>query len=295
MVRSLEKAKILPKDVTLFEGDLSLFSDETLQLPACDILVHLAGVVAAPSTAEYQQINYTAVQQLLDCIERQEWKPKRLLFASSLAAAGPSPKGTAWTEKDPLSPIDPYGQAKAQAETLLPKASFPTTTFRPPIVFGPEDNTSLPLYQFAKKGLGFTIGRTQQQLSFVDVRDAVSSIVTMAQDKRTGHFVYYIGHHKATTDRQIWDAMGQAFEKKVHIVPIPKTFAFSLMKLSTWGSTVFRFHNKFDSKQYRQMVAPGFVCNSQAIEKDLGWTAQYGLVACLQNAVEGYRSAGYSL
>jgi nucleoside-diphosphate-sugar epimerase len=72
-------------------------------------------------------------------LSRNETKPKRLVFASSLAAAGPSPAGRAWTEADPPAPIDPYGEAKAKAERVVASAPFPTTSFRPPTVLGPGD------------------------------------------------------------------------------------------------------------------------------------------------------------
>src|SRR5207247_4931007 len=117
-------------------------------------------------------------------LERQAWTPRRVLFASSLAAAGPSPKDTPWSESDDLKPIDAYGSAKAKAEASLASARWPTTVFRPPIVFGPDDTATLTLYRSAKSGLGFRIAGKPQRLSFVDVRDLVSAILLMAGDAR---------------------------------------------------------------------------------------------------------------
>ena len=72
----------------VLEGDLSRFTDRQLTLGPFDVVIHLAAVITARSVAQYEAINFGAVRDLLACLERQDWKPKRLLFASSLAAAG---------------------------------------------------------------------------------------------------------------------------------------------------------------------------------------------------------------
>src|SRR5215208_4987684 len=185
MVRSSAKLDRFPKSVEVFHGDLARFADQSTVLPISDIVVHLAGIVAADRLEDYDALNFRAVEDLLTCLGRQSWRPRRLLFASSLAAAGPSPANQPWTEKDALAPIDPYGSAKARAEALVAKATFPTTSFRPPSVFGPEDPATLTLFRTASMGFGFRVSGPSQQLSFVDVRDLVEAILLMADDRRS--------------------------------------------------------------------------------------------------------------
>jgi nucleoside-diphosphate-sugar epimerase len=186
LVRSPAKAaEKLPPGTETLAGDLSLFANPSTVLPACDVVIHLAGVVAADTLAEYDAINFRAVADLVECLKRQTWKPQRLLFASSLAAAGPS-TSRPWTEADTLHPIDAYGVAKAKAEVVMREAPFPTTSFRPPIVFGPGDDATLTLFKSARAGVGMCVGGAPQALSFVDVRDLVDAIVLMADDRRPG-------------------------------------------------------------------------------------------------------------
>src|SRR5512139_1057361 len=116
LVRNRDKARELPA-VEVLEGDLTLFEHPRTVLPACDAVIHLAGVVAAERIEDYERINFTAVKHLVACLERQSWKPKRLLFSSSLAAAGPS--ATPLTERDPCAPIEAYGTSKLEAERFL--------------------------------------------------------------------------------------------------------------------------------------------------------------------------------
>ncbi|MBL4657010.1 MAG: NAD(P)-dependent oxidoreductase [Flavobacteriales bacterium] len=177
LIRSPKKANILPDGIELLEGDLSLFSDPELVLPECDTVVHLAAVVAGKNDAEYRKINHEAVVSFIECLERQSWTPKQFVFASSLAAAGPSPPDTILTEAMMPKPIDLYGEAKLKSEQYLRgenqvgerRRTIPTTSFRPAIVLGPLDGATFTLYKMAKLGVGFRPAGPEQPVSFIDV------------------------------------------------------------------------------------------------------------------------------
>jgi nucleoside-diphosphate-sugar epimerase len=292
LVRSKRKAASLPPGTTLLEGDLSLFADPAAKLPPSDVVIHLAGVVAADKLAEYEAINFQAVENLIACVGRQSWKPRRLLFASSLAAGGPSTRGTYLTEADPPRPIDPYGDAKARAEALVQKAPFPTTTFRPSMVLGPGDEQSLTLFRSARAGVGFRVAGPPQELSFVDVRDLVDAIVLMADDTRSGPFCYYAAHPEPVDTRRLWRELSRAVGRGVFVFPVPKWLLYLAMLGASAAAAVFRFKNQLDAKQYKQMVAPAFLCSGERLRKDLGWKPRHDLAACLSFAADGYRASG---
>jgi nucleoside-diphosphate-sugar epimerase len=292
LVRSPGKVGRLPAGVEPLMGDLSLFANLSVELPPFDVVVHLAGVVAAERPAQYEAINYDAVRQLVDCLARQKWKPARMLFASSLAAAGPSALDVEWTEADAPRPVEPYGDAKARAEEVVRAAPFPTTAFRPPVVLGPGDEASLTLFRAAQAGLGFRVAGEPQRLSFVDVRDLVDGIVLMADDRRTGSFCYYASHPERIDVRQLWRELARALGRRVLVLPVPRPLLYLAMLASTLGAGLFRYKNQLDAKQYAQMVAPAFLCSSAQLRADLGWAPRHGLADCLANAAEGYRAAG---
>src|SRR5260370_27323965 len=114
LVRDPKKAAAeLPSSgVEMLAGDLSLFEREDLVIPPCELVIHLAGVVAAKSPEQYDAVNFEAVRSLVKALARQTWRPRRLLFASSLAAVGPTLTRVPLTERDPPAPIDPYARAK---------------------------------------------------------------------------------------------------------------------------------------------------------------------------------------
>ncbi|HEX2670388.1 MAG TPA: NAD-dependent epimerase/dehydratase family protein [Polyangiaceae bacterium] len=294
LVRNRERAKnLLPAGVNLFEGDLASFATPGLRLPECDVVIHLAGVVAATKPEDYDATNHKAVVDLLRCLGEQSWAPRRFVFASSLAAAGPSRVGSAFTEQDALAPIDLYGAAKARAEAAVREAPFRTTIFRPSIVLGAGDTQSLTLFKSARAGVGLRVGRRAQQLSFIDVRDLAQSIVLMAEDPRPGSFTYFASHPRATDVVELWHALGRAVGKEVLVVPCPKWLLYFAMRLSTAMAALFGFKNQLDEKQYLQMAAPAFVCSSERLRTDLGWQPKFDLDECLAVASADYRAAGW--
>ena len=126
LLRSPKKKHLLPESSAIIEGDLSIFKDPDLKLPPFDFVYHLAGVIHAKDDEGFMKHNYHAVRELVECIDRQGWTLKRFLFASSLAAAGPSQGATPLREEDPLQPVDPYGDAKRLAEEYLLTQNIPS-------------------------------------------------------------------------------------------------------------------------------------------------------------------------
>jgi nucleoside-diphosphate-sugar epimerase len=289
LVRSSAKDALLPAGAQVFRGDLGSLADPGAVLPECEVVIHLAGVVAAGRSLDYELVNFQGVRDLVTCLERQVWKPRRLLFASSLAAAGPTPDAEPLTEERAPAPVDDYGIAKARAEALLRSAPFSTTSFRPPMVFGPGDPATLTLFRAAQAGLGFRVAGAPQRLSFVDVRDLVAAIALMADDDRTGSYLYFASHPRATSVPELWVELGRAVGRRVRVVPIPRAALYSAMRLSSAGARVLGYKNQLDEKQYRQMVAPAFVCSSAALRRELAFCPRHELADTLAHAVQGYR------
>jgi nucleoside-diphosphate-sugar epimerase len=296
LVRDPKKAAAeLPKHgVETLAGDLTLFQQEGLVPPACDVVIHLAGVVTAKSPALYDEINFVAVQNLVKALSRQSFRPRRLLFASSLAAAGPCLDRKPKSESDPAEPVEPYGRAKLKAEHFLAaEAPFPTTSFRPSIVFGPRDTATLSFFKMAMRGVGFRIAGEPQGLSFIDVDDAVSGIVAMMDDESDAHRVYFLSANEQMDTELLWQAMAEATERRLRVIRVPRTVLCGAMWTTTGLSRVFGFHNQLDRKQYDQMVAPAFMCSSQALQSAHGWVPEVSLVSSLRKAWNAYRQDGW--
>ncbi len=294
LVRDAAKASALPpRGVEILSGDLSIFGRPDQILPECDLVIHLAGVVNAQSEDAYDAINFRAVQSLVRCVARQAWKPRRFLFASSLAAAGPTTLGVRMTEGDACRPRDAYGQAKLDAEQFLRDAPFPVTSFRPSVVFGPKDPATLTFFRMAARGFGFRISGPPQGFSFVDIDDLVSAIVAMADDTTTEHRTYFVSSEEDTDTSRLWKALSVVLDRRVRVVVVPRPLMRSASVASTALSKVFRFKNQLDRKQCDQLLAPAFLCSSEALGRAYGWRPRLALRDSLRKALDGYRADGW--
>ncbi|MCA9772030.1 MAG: NAD-dependent epimerase/dehydratase family protein, partial [Myxococcales bacterium] len=289
-------AKIAPDlrdSMEVLPGDLSIFRDPNLRLPPCDVVVHLAAPVTAPSARDYDQTNRAAVEDLLGALSRQVWKPRRLLLCSSLAAAGPSTPGRPHTEDDPLGPIDWYGQAKAGAEALVDDLPYPVTILRPCIVLGAGDPATLALFKMARTGFALRPAGPPQEVSFVDVADVVTAIAAMAGDAGEAGHVYFIAQDGTITVDEMLAAMGAAQGKRVRVIAIPRAALRAAVTLGTAAARVLPIRNQLDLKQYKQMTAPAFACSSARLQRELGWKPVVGLAESVERAAAGYRAMGW--
>jgi nucleoside-diphosphate-sugar epimerase len=296
LVRDPKKAaaELPATGVETLAGDLSLFERDDLVLPPCDLVIHLAGVVTAPSVEQYDAVNFEAVRRLVKALARQTWRPRRFLFASSLAAAGPSATRVPKTEVDPAEPVEPYGRAKWKAEQFLrAEAPFPTTSFRPSLVFGPRDTATLAFFRMARRGFGFRIAGTPQDLSFIDVDDAVSGIIAMTTDTSDAHRTYFLAANEQMDTELLWRAMSEAIGRRVRVVRVPRSVLRGASVLSTAASRIVGFTNQLDAKQVDQMLAPAFLCSSAALQAAHDWTPRVSLVASLAKAWAAYRADGW--
>jgi nucleoside-diphosphate-sugar epimerase len=294
LVRDPKKAaaELPATGIETVRGDLSIFDRADLELPPFDVVVHLAGVVAARSPEEYEAVNFTAVKSLVRALARRP--PARMLFASSLAAAGPSATREPKTELDPAEPIEPYGRAKLAAERFLAaEAPFPTTSFRPAVVFGPRDPATLTFFKMAKRGVGFRLAGDPQLLSFIDVDDVVSAILAMMEDTSEAHRTYFLASREPMDSEILWRTMSEAIGRRIRILRVPRPALRAASFASTALSKVFGFTNQLDAKQVDQMSAPAFVCSSEALTQARGWTPRVSLHDSLAKAWRAYRADGW--
>lgn len=282
------------KNLEILAGDLECFLDPNFAIPACDQVIHLAGTVTATKQSDYEKNNFIAVKNLIACLKRQNWQPQRFLFASSLAACGPSREKSALTESDKPQPIDAYGQAKLNAEKfLLEQKDFPVTVFRPCTVIGPLDKNVFNLYKLAKHGLGFKVSGLNQKLSFIAVSDLVNAILKLTQDDSSQNRIYFVAHDEPTDVLGLWCEVEKTLNKKIRLVSVPKPLLYLAMRFNTFLANVFSIKNTFDKKYYDQLHAEAWVCSSKNLQNDFNWKPVVSLAEVFRETAKSYKNAGW--
>lgn len=294
LVRNPNKATILPTTVKFIRGDLKSFADPNFKIPECDQVIHLAGTVTATKQSDYDTNNFKAVTDLHACLMRQTWRPKRFIFASSLAATGPSTIECPLTELDSPNPIDTYGTSKLNAEKfLLAQNAIDVSIFRPPVVIGPHDTNVFNLYKIARFGFGFLPVGHEQKISFIAVSDLVMAIDALISDTRPGHKTYFTASDDIILAASLWHETARTLEKKLRLIRLPWPILRATMHASTALANITGKPNMFDEKYYDQLKAPAWTCSSGKLKSDLGWLPTKSLSEVFDETFGSYQKAGW--
>src|SRR4029079_11979592 len=123
-------------------------SDLDGMIRGADTVYHVAGVIRAFRSRDFYDVNQRGTARVAAACANQS-RPPRLIVVSSIAAAGPCPRGQIRRESDPPAPRSHYGRSKLAAEEEAAKFAdrVPMTFVRPGIVFGPRDTGFIQIAQ----------------------------------------------------------------------------------------------------------------------------------------------------
>jgi nucleoside-diphosphate-sugar epimerase len=294
LVRNPQKAAGLPqKGVSFVSGDLSVCKNPATVIPRCDIVIHLAATIFVNRVTEYDLIDHQAVRDLVACLQRQSWLPKRFLFASSIAAGGPSAPGAPKDEDAPPCPNDPYGAAKWRAEQFLLTVPFPVTSFRPGVVYGPGDTAQVMLFQLARRGLGLRVAGVDSQFSFVYVDDLVDAILRLCATRHDRHETFFVNHDDISSVNTMWRLLGEVMGRTVRVVPVPRPAVYCLMKAGMFLDRTFGIKNKLDIREYIQMTTPAYLASSKRLQQRHGWKPIHDQRLAIEKTYHGYLEQGW--
>jgi nucleoside-diphosphate-sugar epimerase len=153
----------------IVEGDLRQSESLYRLVQGADIIVNVAGAVAARSSAEFRAINVAGTRFLADAARQA--RVKRFVHVSSLAAREPS--------------LSAYADSKREAEEVL-AGQVNSIIIRPPAVYGPGDRGTLPLMQQLLKPLALIPSRQSARFSLIYVEDLAEIVTRQASEAQRG-------------------------------------------------------------------------------------------------------------
>ncbi|RYD49256.1 MAG: NAD-dependent epimerase/dehydratase family protein [Sphingomonadales bacterium] len=137
-VRALTRRPQPPREgVVWVEGSLESVESLARLASGADAVLHIAGVVNAPSHVGFIRGNVEGTERMLEAAASMG--VRRFVLVSSLSAREPQ--------------LSNYGRSKERAESLVRETGLDWTIVRPPAVYGPGDMEMLDLFKLAKRGL----------------------------------------------------------------------------------------------------------------------------------------------
>ncbi len=294
LVRSPAKAGPLrASGCRLLEGGLEDERALAALVDGQDVVYHVAGVVAARTQDEFMLANRDGAARLARAARRAG--VARFVLVSSLAASGPSAPGEAIDEASGPGPLTAYGRSKLAGEQAVRATGVPLTVVRPAAVYGPRDRAFLTLFRAAARGLVPLPGDGRQALTLVHARDLARALVAAADSPRTLGGTYHAGNDAPVTQRALAEAVGRAVGRRrpLRCLPLPRLLVRPALGLTGTLSRALGRAPLLDADKSNELLAPGWVCKSDALRRDAGWRPAIPLEAGLAETAVSYRALGW--
>jgi nucleoside-diphosphate-sugar epimerase len=280
-----------PLGVEVAEGDVTDPAAVRNALQGCDVVFHLAGVRRGATPADFSRVNVESTRLLLEACLEVAPRLARFVLAGSLAAAGPS--RTPRRESEPLTPVEPYGASKAEAERIALSFAdrLPIAVARPPRIIGPGDRENLLFFRIARAALALDFG--DRPLSWIDVDDCARGFLLLADRPEALGEAFFLASGEVTSAAGIMREVARALGVRARRIPVPAPAFRALAALADAAALVTGRKLPVSRKLAAQVLAPGWVCDPSKARDRLGFEASTPLAASIARSAHWYVAHGW--
>jgi nucleoside-diphosphate-sugar epimerase len=254
-------------------------------------IIHAAGITKAKEQSVYNKVNAEFTRNLGIAISNVNYKVKKFVFLSSLAALGPLKDLSEKLQDNSVAhPVTSYGASKILAEQYLNEIpDLPIITIRPTAVYGPREKDLFILFTTINKGLEPYIGNFKQQLSFVYVVDLAKIVVKAL-------FSEIVGATYNVSDGKVYDRYALAFFIRKALRKKTLKFHLPVSVVSLLASAMELLYSRskeaptLNKEKMAELTAVNWACDIQDIQKDLGYAPLFDLEKGVSDTVAWYKS-----
>lgn len=272
-----------------------------------DYVFHVAGRIKALRPRQMYEVNEEGTRNVIAACAEQP-RPPVVVSVSSLAAAGPSPRGRLRMPEDPLCPVSHYGMSKRRGEMAAEQFAdrVPITILRPAIVFGEWDPVSFELFRIPARSRLHTVpGYLPNRFSIIHVDDLVEVMLRAAERGRRlpppgnrgktpcTQGYYFAASPEHPTYYQLGRLVARALGHWVGILPFP---TMAVWLVATCGEMIGQIRRRplfLDLDKAREATAGSWACSPQAVLGELGMTFPHSLLDRMRQTVRWYREQGW--
>lgn len=261
-------------------GDLDDAAALDRLVAGADVVIHLAGLIKAPSAQAFQTANVRGTAAVVEAISTH--RGGRLIHVSSLAAREPN--------------LSDYARSKAQAEDEVRKLQpgFDSVIIRPPIVYGPGDRETLAFFQSASRGFSIIPGTLNQRLSFIHISDLCELINLISENRFSTAKPLEIDDGKlgAYGWPEIVSALSAAAGKRLRTVHLPAAVVRMAAGVNAAVHQLRGTATMLTSGKARELSHPDWAARPGA-ETPLGWQPACLIPEGFEKTMLWYRSKGW--
>ncbi len=284
-------ATLTERGVSVISGDLHLESALAQAVKGQDIVYHVAGAVAARSEAEFLQANRDGTRNITAAA--LSGGCSRFVLISSLAAAGPAPRGAPLTGNEEPHPVTAYGRSKLAAEQVVRTSGLSWSIVRPPMVYGPRDREVLKLFRIARLGIAPVFGTGDQELSAIHAADLAGALLAVGTSSRSVHQTYNACHPEVFTSSEFTRVIGSVMGRTVTPLKIPAGVGRMLLRLTEASARVAGRTTILTSDKANEFFQSAWTGDPTLLISDSGWCPKFDLRGGLADTYQWYRKAGW--
>lgn len=249
-------------------------SDDLWQLPpdaAPDLVIHAAGLLFGRRKEDYFGTNVDGSIRLVAQLPRT----CRVILLSSLAAGGPTPAGADRRTMDHEDrPVSWYGASKLTLEReLRNRLGRRLFILRPPMVLGPRDAATVPLFRMARGAVRIKPGFAPKHYSWIEVGALCEAILAATRNpgecERPGS--HYLGGEETITDAELIGTAADVIGSKGFTLPVPQA-TIRIASLAVDAVPVWRAAApSLGIDRVREILPDRWVCDGKPFADQFGW------------------------
>jgi len=275
-------------------GDLSTVEGLRPMVAGTDYVVHNAGAVKAKRAATYFEVNEAGARRVCEAVIAEQAPVRKLVYISSLAAAGPSTDGRPVTEADEPQPITTYGRSKLAGERAVLSFAdrFHVISLRPAAVYGPGDRELLTFFAAAHRGLRPVIGDPRRKLQLVHADDLSRAVVMALTGGTRAGEAYFIAEEEAYAMGRLVDLVAAAGGRKGIGLRLPGGVFRAIAAVSEGLFRLAGATPMLTREKCRELLASWEVSTAKA-RAEFGFQAQIGFADGARETFAWYRREGW--
>lgn len=261
-----------------------------------DTVFHLAGVISALRWEDYYQANVVGTRNLLEvCLERNPGL-KKFIHVSSISAAGPSEKGRAVTEDDPVRPVSDYGRSKLASEEAVRgfAGKLPFVIIRPPNIIGPRQKELLEAIRLMRKRIKPGVGTGEPQTSLCYVRDVVAALILAAERPEADGRTYFLADPRPYAWSEITAAIQEAMGLGRVLLKVPYPAQLLAASVSEAAARLTGRPPRLTRMSVISSRKYYWIYDASRIRRELGFAARTGLREAIRETVAWHREHGWA-
>lgn len=252
-----------------------------------DVVFHLAAAITAAGRKDCFDINTAGTRNLVDACLEENPALRKFVFVSSIAAAGPSPPGTALREEDECRPVSDYGRSKREAELLVLDRGdrLPVTIIRPPNVVGAGQKELMESIRLIRKRILPLVGTGRPQTSLAAVEDVVAAVILAAERTESRGRIYFVTDGRAHSWREIPRTIIEALGMRGGFLKIPYGVQIAAAAAAEAAARLARRQPALSLTLVRGARKYSWIYDGSKIERELGFHPTLDAAESVRRAV----------